>query len=100
MNTKVEQELFQIVQRLPQERVLEILDFAQFLESKIKTADTELGAESEGAISQGDTRWDALLASDESQRLLEKMADEALGEIQRGRAQSVTVTENDELAPE
>jgi hypothetical protein len=69
--------------------VAQVIDFAQFLESKItETSTAELldEEESEEQIAAENTRWDALLASKESQRLLEKMADEALADIQAGRS--------------
>jgi hypothetical protein len=95
-----EQKLIGIIRRLPPERVSEVIDFAQFLESQTKTYQEELdeGA-SEQDISADNARWDALLATDESQRLLEKMADEALAEIQAGRARPMTFTEDGEIAP-
>ncbi len=48
---------------------------------------------------EADARWDALLATDESQRLLEKMADEAWAEIQAGLARPMIFTEDGEIAP-
>ena len=39
-----------------------------------------------------DARWEALLATDESQSLLEKMADEALAEVQAGRVRPMIFT--------
>ena len=54
---------------------------------------------SKAEISAENTRWDALLATDESQRLLEKMADEALAEIQAGHARPMVFTEDGEIAP-
>jgi uncharacterized lipoprotein YmbA len=54
---------------------------------------------SEEEIVAENSRWDALLATDESQRLLEKMADEALAEIQAGKARPMIFTEDGEIAP-
>lgn len=87
-----EQELIEIVRRLPPERVAQVIDFAQFLESRMRQAhDAEPAGEN--------ARWDALLATDESQRLLEKLADEALADIQAGRASPIVLTEDGEIAP-
>jgi len=51
------------------------------------------------AEGEADARWDALLETEESQRLLEKMADEALAEIQAGLARPMIFTEDGEIAP-
>jgi len=45
---------------------------------------------------RGGTRF---LVTDEPQRLLEKMADEASAEIQAGRARPMVFTEDEEIAP-
>jgi len=97
-----EQKLIGIVRRLPPERVSEVMDFAQFLEFQItKTYDDYLldEDESEEEIAIENAQWDALLATDESQRLLEKMADEALADIQAGHARPMVFTEDGEIAP-
>lgn len=80
---KVEQALIRIVRRLPPERASEVLDFAQFLEFQAAKA-----AERDQEYTEDDARWDALLATEESQRLLEKLADGALAEIERGTGQA------------
>jgi hypothetical protein len=45
-------------------------------------------------VSVGDARWDALLASDDSQRLLERMADEVEAQIAAGQAQAMVFTQD------
>ena len=96
-----EQKLVGIIRRLPPERVSEVIDFAQFLE--FQTIQAFEGLPDEGAseeeISAENARWDALLATDESQHLLEKMADEALAEIQAGHARPLAFTKDGEIAP-
>jgi len=96
-----EQKLVDIIRRLPPERVSEVIDFAQFLE--FQTIRTFEGLPDEGAsekeISAENAQWDALLATDESQHLLEKMADEALAEIQAGHARPLVFTKDGEIAP-
>jgi hypothetical protein len=91
---KYERALIQIVRRLPPERASEVLDFAQFLE--FQAARTGEGDE---AYAEDDARWDALLATAESQRLLEKMADEALSEIEAGQARPMVFAEDGEIVP-
>ncbi len=51
------------------------------------------------AEGEADARWDALFETEESQRLLEKMADEALVEIQAGLARPMIFTEDGDIAP-
>ena len=94
-----EQKLLEIIRRLPTERVSEVVDFAQFLERQ-STKENALDEDmSEEEISAENARWDTLIATDESQRLLEKMADEALAEIKAGRARPLNFTKDDEIAP-
>lgn len=101
-STLYEQKLVGIARKLPFERVSELLDFAQFLEFQIiKAHSTETldEDESEVDIAAENAQWDTLLATDESQRLLERMADEALIEIQAGQARPMIFTETGEIAP-
>jgi hypothetical protein len=49
--------------------------------------------------SEDDARWDALLATEESQRLLEKLADEALSEVKAGQARPMVFTEDGDIVP-
>ena len=91
---KIEQALIQTVRRLPPDRASEVLDFALFLEVQESRAD-----KGEPEYTEDDARWDALLATEESQRLLEKLADEALAEIEAGKARPMVFTEDGEIAP-
>lgn len=79
-------------------RLAEVIDFSQFLEWQM-ARNQEEEEESEAAIAAENARWDALLATEESQRLLEQMADEALAEIQAGHARPMAFTADGELAP-
>ncbi|MCX6029481.1 MAG: hypothetical protein NT169_09290 [Chloroflexi bacterium] len=97
-----EQQLIGVVRRLPRERVVEVIDFAQFLEFKTSEDydDDLLGdAANQARIAEENARWDALLETAESQRLLEKMAAEALAEMQVGLARPMIFTEDGEIAP-
>jgi len=91
---KYERTLIQIVRRLPPECASEVLDFAQFLEFQAAKA-----GEGDEVYTEDDARWDALLATEESQRLLEKMADEAVSEIEAGQARPMVFTEDGEIVP-
>ena len=95
-----EQKLIGIIRKLPLERVSQVIDFAQFLEFQITKAHEEIPDDvNEEEIAAENAQWDALLATDESQRLLEKMADEAVAEIQAGKARPMVFTEDGEIAP-
>lgn len=99
---KHEQELIRVVRRLPPERVAEVIDFAQFLELRSSAVHEDAQPNDvniRSRIAEENARWDALLASAESQHLLEKMADEALAEIQAGLARPMVFTEDGEIAP-
>ncbi len=93
--TVEEQILLGVVRHLPPERVSEVIDFARFLQHRGQSVVeyAELGEHrSVERLAEGDARWDALLATEESQRLLEHMADEALAEIEAGLAESIVFT--------
>jgi hypothetical protein len=47
-----------------------------------------------------DEKWDALLATEEAQSLLEKLADEALEEHQAGRTKPIVFTDDGQITPE
>lgn len=79
-----------------------MVDFALSLEFQmIGPSNEELLDEekNEEEIAAENVRWDALLASDESQRLLKKMADEVLAETQAGNVRPMIFTEDGEIAP-
>ena len=82
-----ERQLIKIIRRLPVERVSEVIDFAKFLElQQAKIREQHPSFINNELSTEGDKKWDALLASDEAQQLLETMADEASNEILAGNA--------------
>ena len=82
-----ERQLIKIIRRLPVERVSEVIDFAKFLElQQAKIREQHPSFVNNELSTEGDKKWDALLASDEAQQLLETMADEASNEILAGNA--------------
>jgi hypothetical protein len=87
-----EEALIQILRRLPPERVSEVFDFAQFLEFRAAKA-----GEGTQEHTDDDARWDALLATEESQHLLKNIADEALSEIEAGDARPMVFTEDGQI---
>jgi hypothetical protein len=94
-----EQALLSVVRTLPPERRAQVLDFARFLEAQTAAVVDLLDDETEEEIAASNERWDALLISDASQRLLEQMAAEALAEIEAGHARPMKFTNDGEIAP-
>jgi hypothetical protein len=87
MHTAVSQDyeriLINIVRVLPPNRAEQLVDFARFLEAEILTEEL-IRKEDITKIEADNARWDALLATDEAQALLENLADEALAEHRAG----------------
>jgi len=97
-----EQKLVRVVRKLSPERVSQVIDFAQFLESQMnRTHDnSQLDQdESEEEIMAENNQWDVLIATDESQNLIEMMADEAVAGIQIGDARPMAFTMDGEIVP-
>lgn len=84
-----EQLLVNIVRALPPNRAEQLVDFARFLEAQ-RIGEELMEGETLAEIEADNARWDALLASDKSQMLLEKMAKEAQIEY-RATRQTVTI---------
>lgn len=55
--------------------------------------------ESIDEIEADNVRWDALLATEESQALLEQLADEALAEYRAGKTKPMAFTDDGRLVP-
>jgi len=66
--------------------------------SKVDEAYAPNTDQSESVIAEN-AKWDALVASEPSQRVLERLADEALADIQAGRARPMAFTEEGDIAP-
>ncbi len=98
-----EQKIMAIVHRLPTERKAQILAFARFLAFEtFRTTDLDFleEADFEADYTEADARWNELLASEEGQLALDKLADEALAEIRAGNARPMIFTEDGELSPQ
>lgn len=98
-----ERKIMAIVHRLPPERQSQILAFARFLAFETFQMtdldfleETDLGDDN----TEADARWDELLASEEGQRALDKLADEALADIRAGKAKPMVFTEDGEISPQ
>ena len=80
--------LIKIARVLPSNRVAQLVDFARYLEAQI-LSEALIQEEDIAEIEADNARWDALLATDQSQALLEKMAGEALAEYRAGKTKSM-----------
>ncbi len=75
-----EKTIIGIMQKLPEEQISELVDFAKFLEFQYvrNFEDDKKSIESE-------EKWDKLLAKPKAKRLMREMAHEALEEYRAGR---------------
>ena len=94
-----EQTLVQIVRTLPAERILQILDYARYVQKETHEDFGLLEEDaSEAAIAADEARWDAKFAA--TQPGLKKMADKVRAEIQAGRTQAMHFTQDGRITPE
>jgi hypothetical protein len=93
-----ERVLINIVRALPPNRVAQLVDFARFLEAQILSEELIQG-EDVAEVEADNARWDALLATDEAQDLLEKLADEALAEHRAGKTRSMAFNDEGRIVP-
>ena len=93
-----EQILIDTVRVLPLDRVEQLVDFARFLEAQILTEEL-VQEESIAEVEADNARWDALLATDEAQVLLEELADEALAEHRAGKTRAMTFDDEGRIVP-
>jgi hypothetical protein len=92
--------LVKVIRALPANRAAQLVDFARFLEAQT-LADhlaQEENAEFEEILADN-AKWDALFATEQSQQLLEKMADEALAEHRAGRTRPMKFTDDGRIVP-
>ena len=90
--------LIKILRVLPSDRVEQLVDFARFLEAQILSEDLIM-EESAFEIAADNERWEAQMATDPAQVLLEKMASEALSEHQAGKTKTMGFN-NGRIVPE
>jgi len=93
-----ERTLIKIVRVLPRSRIEQLLDFARFLEAQILSEEL-LQEESEAEVEADNEQWDALLAADEAQAMLEKLADEALTEHRAGKTRPMVFDDEGRIVP-
>ena len=97
-----EGQLLEIVHKLPDERIRQLVDFARFLEFQVSEASEDRlieETESDQDI-RASEEWDKLLARPDARRLLREMAHEARENYVSGRTTGITVTDDGQLGPE
>ncbi len=98
-----EQTVVNIMRKLPPERILELVDFARFLEiQSAKSTDEHLDeeeTETEEEIRASEEGWDHLLAQPNAKHVLRDMARQAREDYHAGRTTDITTTEDGRLAP-
>ncbi len=93
-----ERVLLNIVRILPPNRVAQLVDFARFLEAQILNEEL-VQEENVAEVEADNARWDALLATDESQALLKNLADEALAEHRAGKTKPMAFSDEGRIVP-
>ena len=87
-NKDNERTLIKIARVLPSNRVEQLVDFARFLEAQILNEDL-IKEEAPLVVAADNEQWEAFMATDEAQTLLNKMANEALSEHQAGKTKTM-----------
>ena len=97
IQSSYEQELFQIIHNLPVERILQIIDFARYIQSQTVEDFINLDDECEEDILADEAQWEAQFAA--TQDGLKRMADRVRGEIQAGRTQAIKFKKSGGMLP-
>jgi len=93
-----EEVLISILRRLPNERVIQILDYARYIQSQTREDFDFLDdEESEEDIIADEVRWDDQFA--ETQEGLQKMVDKVRAEIRAGRTMPMVFKKDGSIAP-
>ncbi|MBC8447503.1 MAG: hypothetical protein H8D78_07115 [Chloroflexi bacterium] len=92
-----EQVLISAVRTLRADRAAQLADFARFLAAQA-LAEEIVREENAAEVEADEARWDELLATEEAQAVLEKLADEALAEHRAGRTRPMIFTEDGRIA--
>lgn len=92
-----EQALVNIVRTLPIERVIQLLDYARYIQAQTKEDSTLEDGGTEADILADEARWDAQFA--ETQDALVIMADQVRAEIRAGRTQPMMFAKDGRIAP-
>ena len=92
MHRDLERTVIKILRALPPNRAAQLVDFARFLEAQILSEEL-VQKEDMAEIEADEAQWDALLATDAAQILLENLADEALAEYRAGATRPLAFRE-------
>ena len=98
INQDYEKILIKIMRILPPYRAEQLLDFARFLEAQILT-ERLIQEQDVAEIEADNDRWDALLATDEAQTLLERLAEEALTEHRLAKTKPMIFSNEGRIMP-
>ena len=93
-----ERDLISILQELPLKQIEQLVNFARFLQSQLRT-DKFVDEESIEEIEADNARWDEILATDASQSLLSMMASEARAEHRAGKTKPMAFRANGQIIP-
>jgi len=81
------------------ERGQQLLSFARFLAFEtFQTTELDF-LDDESKETDDDMHWDALLASEQGQNALDRLADEALAAIRAGESRSIVFAADGEISP-
>ena len=99
-----EQTVINIIRKLPPERILQLVDFAHFLEFQvIRKGDADCLDERETEIEEdiraSEEKWDELFAKPEAKQIMREMAHEALEDYRARRTTDIAITKDGRLAP-
>jgi len=102
-SSEYEQTVVNIVRKLPSEHVLQLIEFAKFLEfqsaKETINGTDENKTETEDEISISEEKWNQLFAKPEAKRVLREMAKEALEDYHTGKTTGISLTEDGRLSP-
>ena len=99
-----ERTVIDIMRKLPSERILQLVDFAHFLEFKVIQKGNgdcldEEESEIEEDIRDSEEKWDELFAKPEAKQIMCDMAHEALEDYRAGLTTDIAVTKDGRLVP-
>ncbi len=98
--SKYEKVIVHIMRHLPPEKMLELVDFARFLEFQVTQRDGKLD-DLKDTETPGDSeeKWVQLLAKPEAKRKLREMAREATEDYQAGQTTEIAITKDGRITP-
>ena len=91
-----EQAVIGIIRKLPPERVVQLINFARFLEFQTTKRYKDWLEEE---IETPEEKWVELLTKPEAKRVMREMAREAREDYRAGRTTDIEITEDGRLAP-